>query len=410
MKNSILQSYILYGIRVFLPIIILPILSHRLGVSSFGHILAIQSLGLIGTLIVQFGFGSTAPRDIAQAEDKSALTTVIENVLSAQILTSLLSIGFILLASRFTPFYNGNPTILLGAALIAVGAGISPAWYFRGTNRSQTGIALDLAGQIISVLGILVFVHNTDDIALTALIMGSGPTLASMFGIAVMVKERGPFKIRRLGDALTPLNNSFPLFMVRATSSGLTLGSVWVASLLMTPEEVAYFGVAAKIVSALTSMSQPILYAILPRAARSSENDIKTFIVLVKKWGLFLIALGMATSMAAFILSPLLIGTLFGKDLMPATSALTILSWLCVIAAGRDVLSDIVLIPLNADRQVAMTSLASFIVILTLSIPLALSHAAIGMASARLLGEGVGIVLLIILTSKELKKMTARNI
>lgn len=410
MKNSILQSYILYAIRIFLPIILLPILSQRLGISNFGQILALQSLGLIGSLIVQFGFGITAARDIAQAQDQTALTAVIEHVLSAQILTSLLAVGFILLSSQFASLDTANLTTVSGTALIAIGAGISPAWYFRGTNRSQTGIALDLAGQILSTLGIWLFIHRAEDIALTAVILGLGPTLTSMFGIAVMVKERGPLKLKGLSDALQQLRQSLSLFTIRATSSGLTLGSAWFASLLMKPEEVAYFGVASKIVSALTSMPQPILYAILPRAARYVANDKKAFFILIRKWGCVLAAFGATASLASLLLAPWLISILFGKELMPAMNVLYVLSWLCLTSAVRDVLSDIILLPLRADRMVAITSIASFLFILALSIPLALDHAAVGMASARLFGEGLAVFGLAIIAVKKLKKISIQNI
>lgn len=410
MRNSILQSYILYAIRIFLPIIILPILSLRLGIASFGQILALQSLGLIGSLIVQFGFGITAARDIAQAPDKTALTAVIEHVLSSQILTALLAVAFILLSRPFTSISSNSVTILCGTVLIAIGAGISPAWYFRGTNRSQTGIALDLAGQILSVLGIWLFIHTAEDMALTAVIMGLGPTLTSLIGIAVMAKELGPFKIKSPWEALSQLRQSFSLFIVRATSSGVTLGSVWFASLLMKPEDVAYFGVASKIVSALTSMPQPILYAIMPRAARYAEQDRKAFFTFTRSWGLLLAACGAAATLAALLLAPMVIDLLFGKDLMPAMNALYILSWLCLLSALRDLLSDLTLIPLRADKAVAITSVATFIFILALSIPLALGHAAVGMAAARLGGEGLAVLALTSIAAKKLKKINSRNI
>jgi len=396
MKSSIVKSYILFALRLLLPLIVLPVLSHRLGAAGFGSVLAAQSLGLLGSLVVQFGFHHSATRKLGLAEHPLEVDQIIGAVLAAQIVTAALAAGLMLAGGAASPVIGTDPVVLFSVLLVGLGAGMSPAWYFRGTGRAPTGIALELAGQIISFVAIVALVRGPDDLILTILLIGIGPALGALIGIGWMLRERRCLIWPDFATVGAQIAGSFALFLVRASSTGMTIGAAWLASLLMVPTEVAYFGVAAKIVSALTMMSQPVLFAMLPVAARRAREGRRPLLKTATKWAGLLLCLGLVSAVGVQIFADLFLTVIFAPDMAAAGPVLRFLAWVCVLAALRDSLSDLVLVPMHRDKTVAACVIFGAGIALLMAFLLVPGSSAwsgaIGMASARMIGEAVTIL------------------
>lgn len=394
MIRAVFSTYILFVCRTLIPLIILPLLSAVLSVDGVGVVLAAQSLGLIGGLIIQFGFHQTAARELGANSDPTLISEIVLRVFLAQIITSGLAIVCVTLAATLTPALASARGGVEGAIVITLGTGLSPAWYFRGMKRPALGVLIEIVGQIISFALIVAFVRSPKDIAAALFFSGLGPLVSSVAGILWIIHH---VKLRFQPNwlaAFARLTESFPLFLVRISSTGFTMGAAWIAALLTSPRETAYFGVAAKIAGALTTFSQPVLFALLPVISREATLSIPGAIRMGARWGGALLILGLGAAAGVQIFADLFIDLLFADDMAPAATVTRMLAWICVIAALKDTLGDLILVPLHQDKLVALCVILGSGAGLMAAMFLAPDNGAIGMVWSRLLGEMVVVALM----------------
>lgn len=393
---SILKTYFFFGLRTLLPLVMLPILARHLTPSGFGDVLAVQSLGLLGSVIVQFGFHQSGTRDVSVARSDKEINCVISRVLSAQTLTCVIAVAAILILNLLASAESKNLYFSLGAIFIALGVGLSPAWYFRGVGRTPSGMAYDFFGQLISLTVILLL--STYELSVTNAIfaIGAGPALSSSLAIFFILRGRGLFIAPSLKNAFNQLVSGFPLFVSRASTTGFTLGSTWIVSLLTNSEQVAYFGVASKIVSVISAISQPILFNIMPKMVKKAQINDPDFSSHALKWGAILILISCISYAFLYFLSHQVIVFMFSEKMEPAVYVTRLLGLVCIISTLRDVISDFILIPLNRDSSVAKAVAFGGCSMLALSIFLAPAAGASGMAAARIGGEISAIIIMII--------------
>lgn len=394
--GSVLRTYGFFVIRTLIPLAALPALFHALGAVGFGIVLAMQSLGLLGSLIVQFGFHVTASREIGLAATPADIRLISSRVLGAQGITSFIATVLVVLASCFTGIFAGSAWPAVGAVLFTLGTGLSAAWYFRGTGRAATGIALEVIGQAASLAAIILFVRAPSQLDLALIVMGAGPIISSVLGLAWMAKELGGLARPNLGEVLSAVRRGFPLFLVRASSSGFTFGSVWVVGLLASAQDAAYFGVASKLIGVITIMSQPITFTLLPSIARAAQVSRKKAAREGIKWGSMLVLVACCGILGVYILGPFVIGLLFSEDMAPSIDLTKFLSWVCILVAIKETMGDLILIPLHRDRIVAGAVMFGGASGLALALFLVPSWGSNGMVLARMVAESLVICVLLV--------------
>lgn len=400
---AIIKTYFFFGLRTILPLIMLPFLSHRLGANGLGVVLAGQSLGLLGAIIIQYGFHQSASREIGVTTNDRDLDLVVSKVLSAQVFTSAAAVILILIFSLATPSLSSGMITPIGAIMVALGAGLSPAWYFRGTGRSAMGMAFDFVGQLFSLILLLLLVNDSNSINGALVILGLGPMIGSAMGIGTMLCERSSFHFQKISSIMHQLYHGCNLFISRLTSTGFTLGATWLVSLLTNPTEVAYFGVAAKLVGALGTLSQPVLFVLLPRMSKNAELNKIGMIKSAAKWGLALILIALSSVLLLQISATYIIGALFADDMSGSVEVTKFLSYICIVSAVRDAISDLMLIPLRKDLNVALSVLGGGITMVLSSLILAPSFGALGMASARIFGDFIAVIILLFFLTLAIK-------
>lgn len=395
MIGSVVRTYGFFLLRTLIPLALLPALSHALGAEGFGIALSMQSLGLIGSLVVQYGFHVSASREIGLATEQEQIKRISSKVFGAQAVTCLVAAVLVAIGGAFTGIFEGSIWPIASAVLFTLGTGLSPAWYFRGTGRAATGIGLEVIGQVVSLLVIVIFVRGAEQLELSLLAVALGPVLSTIIGLVWMGRELGGLEMPSRSAVREALQVGFPLFLVRASSSGFTFGSVWIVGLLATAQDAAYFGVAAKLIGAITVMSQPITFTLLPNIARAAKQSRMSAFRVALKWGGALLFVAVCGVAGVYILGDFVIGLLFADDMAPSANLTKLLSWVCILVAIKETMGDLVLIPLHRDRIVAGAVIFGGASGLALALLLVPSWGSTGMVLARMVAESLVICVLL---------------
>lgn len=389
---DVISTYVGMAIRTCIPLAMLPLLSHRLGVAAFGSVLAAQSLALLGALLTGYGFQLSATRDIGISKNRTQIQGVVERVINAQLPLAGLTAIVVACACWLTPALGSSAIFVLATPLLSVFTGLYPTWYFQGRGRIVRGLMIDAAGQIAALGGIFFLAHDTDSAGLSLSLMVLGSAISLCLAVCIIWRD-GMLKIALSSrEAIKMLREGLPLFLARMGSATYTVAGAWFLVAFSTPAQAAYYGVASKLVSAMLLALAPVAQITLPRASRLAVDAPEHIPLFVMKWGLVLLGIALLTSMSVRWAAPSIISFIFPADMMPAVGVTKFLALTVIASAFSVSLSTFLAIPFRKDGIVTLATAVGAVVNFAAALVFAASMGAQGVAIGRL-GSEIVIVL-----------------
>lgn len=166
LRHSFLSLLLTQGGQYLASLIILPILTRRLGLDGYGELgLCLAIIGYLG-LVVEWGYSATATKQIAIVKDdlversrvfwsvfwgKCALL-----VLSAAALWGFLQSGWLAM---------GNHILLWMCFITVMANGLSPNFFYHGLERLDFPFGVNLISRFLSIPVILILVQAPSDVA-----------------------------------------------------------------------------------------------------------------------------------------------------------------------------------------------------------------------------------------------------
>lgn len=158
-----------------LPLIALPILAQRIGPQAFGLVALAQSIGMLSVLLVDSGFNTESMRATATDCRPSPLQPLLDNAL-ARLRIALPAALATLLAPLAMPEL---PLAFAAVSLLQLlGTLVFPQWWLIATGDALSLFSMQIAGRLIALAGVLLWVRSPDD-ALLAAFLQCGATLFS---------------------------------------------------------------------------------------------------------------------------------------------------------------------------------------------------------------------------------------
>ncbi|MBC8643446.1 oligosaccharide flippase family protein [Flavobacterium lindanitolerans] len=136
--SNFISLSVLQGLNLILPLLTIPYLLKVIGVEKYGILAFINAVVLYFQIVTEYGFNSTATRDISvSSSDKKKVGQLFNEVLSAKLF--LLGIGIIVLSILVFsfPFLRKYFDLYFYSYGVVVGMAISPIWLFRGLQQMK---------------------------------------------------------------------------------------------------------------------------------------------------------------------------------------------------------------------------------------------------------------------------------
>jgi PST family polysaccharide transporter len=380
----------LYGVQILnytVPLITLPYLTRVLGVGPWGILAFSDAYANYLSLVIEYGFGLSATREIAQfRDDRMARSRQLSGVLGAQIILAAIAAVFTLLLSRTAPSLAAYRPLLPYALLLAVSRSLVPFWYFQGLERMRLVALLNITANGIAAAAILMFVHAPKDnwmplgfrAAASLLSMGAALAIAYRDLPVVMPAWRHSWLVLRQGGSL---------FLFRSAVSFYTTANVLLLGLIAAPAVVAWFAGAEKIAKAAVGAIGPITQTFYPRIAHLMAND-KTQATRTGRLSVWLtVGAGTTAGIVLFAGAPWLVRLLLGKGFENNIPVLRLFSFLPPLIAGSNVLGIQWMLPLRLDKEFNLIILSAGALNLALALLLTPRYQQMGMAVSVVLAE-----------------------
>jgi PST family polysaccharide transporter len=359
----------------------------------------VGSLGEFIVILVEFGFSLSATREIAQSRHLPAKCSgVMAGVIGAQVLLATAAVSVALVTSRFVPLLRDNPHLLWAGLFYGVCQGMNPLWFFQGLERFRLAAFIEIAGKVLGVSCVFLFVRHAGDGWEALFFQAFPPMLSTSIGLTLAYRYF-PFTLPTFAFVGEALKSGWKLFAFRSGESLYGAGNAFILGLFAPPAAVGYFVIAEKISKAVFGLLNPIRETLYPRISRLAASAAEDAAGLARVGAVIMIGSGLAFGVALYMLAPQLIRLMTGSDFLPAVTVLRILAPLPLLLSVTYSVGLQWLLPFGEDAVVNRIILTAGALNLVIAWLVAPTYQQNGMAVSVLISEiyvSIGMVLAVL--------------
>jgi PST family polysaccharide transporter len=278
---------------------------------------------------------------------------------------------------------------LASATLIHLLArGLTPLWYFLGTERVSRAVNIDTVGKVITAAAMVAAVRAPQHGWRVLAVQAAGALVVWLLTHRLLRRECPAAPLSWRGGLRT-LHDGFALFVARASGAlYMQLNGVLIG-LVAAPAAVAMFGGAERVVRAGVGLLEPLTRGLVARLRVMRELDGGAADRLTRQLITWL-AVG-ATLAAVMVVgwAGVIVRVLLGPEYEAAAPVLQRLAPLLPIIAVATALGIFAAVPRGHDRVLLLATGAGGVTNLVLALPLATRFGAEGMAMSVVLAETV---------------------
>ena len=379
--------YVAHFASYLLPLVTIPVLARRLGPGAYGTLAAFQGIAFYANILIEFGFGLSATREVSQnRSDSKQLGHILSSVLAAKAVLTIAAWLGLLALGTLVPALK-HQWALLGAAMIfSLGQSVSMSWFFLGLESVRLTAICDLSGRLLSTLLLLRLVRQPEDAWLSLALPGVGALLAALvpFWLAA---QMFPLSRPSLSSIWQTLRGGWVMFLSRSVSGFTNASNVLILSFYASPEIVGYFSAGERINRSFIAALFPACQALYPRLSFLVKVDREGAARLIRRVLSIMLLIAVAVFAIIYVSAPLLVQILLGPGFDAAATALRILSGIILFRVVADVLGLQWMVPLGHERAFGWITLLACAVNLILASILAPRFQQNGMAMSALSSE-----------------------
>jgi PST family polysaccharide transporter len=362
-----------------------PILARALGPQAYGELLWVQMTALLISMLVDYGFTLSASRQVARNRSNHAmLGTITGNVFLAK--AGLLLAVMLPIALALSTIKLVSTDLALAGFVYVIAFGMSPLWYFQGTQKLGRFVVIEILTRTTALLGLLVLVKQPTDAALALWLMASGALLCTLVTSWMCLREVGSLH-GSLGGAVKEIQSSTSIFVYKSSSSLVATAATSVLGGVSGAAAVGIFAPADKVTKAMIGLALPIFNAFYPYfSGLFAQDNSKTERQALLLSAAILVA-GVVAALILSLVGPTLMQWLLGNGFEQAGELLALMVWLIPLRLGNQTLAFTMLLPAQLEHRASISTLLASTFALGLGAMLAIKHGAFGMVWAILLGE-----------------------
>lgn len=392
-----LKNYIynmLYQLLILIvPIITTPYISRILKADGLGRYSVTQAVMEYFVLIGLLGMATYGSRQIAYVRDnEEQRIQAFWDLNAARAVTMIISTLSYLI---FCCFSGENRLLYFVQAFTVLASLIDISWYFAGIEDFKITAIRNIIVKIASVILILCFVKNKDDICLYALIV----SLSLFIGQAVLWKEiinKFQFRIPVLENVIVYIKGSFKLWLPTIAASIYTSFDKLMLSFFTDDEQVGLYVNSQKIVKIATTVTTALATVTIPKVSNSFSNgriaEMKST-VCKSLIAVSFLAFPMCAGLMA--VRETLVPWFLGSDFEHVSNLLLISSLLIITLSWSSILANQVLVASKKENLYTFSIIMAAIVNFLLNLVLIPKFKSDGALFTSVLAEYIGMLLML---------------
>lgn len=309
-----------YAVGGLVPIVLIPHIVREIGVASFGTLAIALAWANYGSIVVQYAFNLTGPRQIAQLAPTQTELSVVQRIAMAKIsllLIVVLPVIGLYIAYSHLSQTNWNWAIFMVLIAMPLGTAIHSGWYLQATGRFVTASTISITGALCSLtIGFtLISPGSTNNLFISALSLVTG-ALITGFGTMLITTYtlRQPIFTRNLSNAWSELREGWPLFASQFTAALYGAAGPIIVGWLASIDQAGAFTAVERITGAVVSACTLTHTAAYPTLAKLYKTNFQRYLrLLFLVIGIYL-TISASISVACYIFWDPVLHFIFGKN------------------------------------------------------------------------------------------------
>lgn len=259
--------------KMVFPFLILPILTRRLSVETYGSLTFIKTVMNFLQIFLDFGFMLSATKEIAKIKnDTNKIQQIMADTLFARLLLGGIGFLLIIILSFFFPILGNNFLFTITSYLTVFLSIFLFDFLFRGLEIIHVMTIRFIVMKTISFLLTIFFVRHDHQIILIPLF----DILSSVIAIILVVFELQKRSYRlirpKLKSSIRSLKISLIYFLSDVSATAFNAISTIIIGLVFSSTEVALFGVSIQIIGAIQALLGQLSSGIYPIMVRQKSR------------------------------------------------------------------------------------------------------------------------------------------
>jgi PST family polysaccharide transporter len=394
-KVELIAAYVGYVVRYVYPLLLMPFYGRTLGPAGYGIVLTGMSLSNSIWRFVCFGFPTVGGRDTVHATTSAERAAILSSNMTGRLMLCIPSALLGLGAVALSPALSAHAILGCSAVLLGMLASFNLGWYLTSTGRATRSITIEVIGFVTSLALIFLFVHQAADLWLIFPLLLASALFQSVLAYGTIRHEiAGWFSSIRAGIDL--IQRSKVIFIYTGTSVLLISASTYILSVLAPASEVSAFGVAERLIAVGLSLTVPAAQVLMPKVTYLVAIDPAKANRLAFRILAFFLSGAVAAVACTMLLADWAVPLVFGAAFQSSVTVLKYFVLVLPLSVINQVVGVYFLIPRHREGLLARAGVATAIVNILVAIPLAHHFGAMGMVTARLIGETTLLTTLIV--------------
>ena len=381
--ENIFSMVTLRGMEYILAFLLVPYLLRTLGPEKYGSIAFMQGIIAYFTLVINYGFNITAPKDIALAKFNQ-LSQIFSSYFWGTVILGVgcsivFGIGYIILYTIF--HWTLDIPLFFACYMTAVGMVVFPIWFFQGIQQMRYITIFNFLGRFGAMLLLFFLIQSPEDYILAAFLQSCTTVFAGILSW-IIIRKNWPYILCKpvKSDVISVYKKGWQIFLSTLAVNLYTSSDIVILGILTNSTIVGYYSGAEKLISCVRrgiSAVSDAIYPYISKKFKISKSEAYQF--LRKQLVIYTIS-GILCGMIILFLSPKIIPWLLGEKYISSISLIQVMAFVPLVVAISTVFGYETMLPLGMQKKYSQILIIASILNLILIVPSILWKEALGVA------------------------------
>lgn len=361
LEKSLLSAYGGYAFRTLYLLVLIPLYARTLGPQAYGLVLTALAVQNIVWVVQNWGFSFTGARAIAQNGELMARQAEFSGQLGGRLLLAPLALAVGAVAVAMSPLLLAHPGVAALAVACGLLSGFNLGWYFQGRLDFATPVLIEGGGCLLTLAMVATLVRGPGDVIWVPLSLLAAGVVTTLVSYRLVLRELA-MRLPPLRESLAMIRGAAPLFITGGAAALVTTMGTYALSALATPQDVAHYGTAEKVIVSLLGLLNPVGQVLMAWFSRqislAAGSDAERVARRQYRAVAIVTAAGGLATLAALTVLPPLLGLWLGPRYEAVGDTLRLLSPLLLIGAFNNALALYVMVPRGQEKPLSQISVA----------------------------------------------------
>lgn len=389
-KYNAVMNIILSISNLVFPLISFPYVTRILSVENIGKVNLYNNIGTYAVMLAGLGISTYGVRVCALRRDnKDELSKCVQELFAIKMISSLIVVAGLLIASLFIDTLSQEPALLLLQIIYIMFNIFSLDWFYSGIEQYSYITKRAVFIRLLSLLLLFAFVKDVDDFIAYAFLTIISTLISTVWNL--LHSRKFVYLIRKQKyDLKRHIKPSLTLFGAILAVSVYTSLDTIMLGFICGNADVGYYTVAVKIKTILLTLINAISTVLLPRLSYYiQENQFEKYNMMLRRSISIIMALSLPLTIYFILEAEQSVLLLSGNQYLASASGMRILMPILLISGFSNIVGNQIFLPHSMDNAFLRAVICGAIVGFIMNLILMPSYGFVGAAVATLIAECV---------------------